>query len=221
MDIQTDISRKKNKLSIVINAAIIILEIIGFMISFADKGMTFIRFYTQDSNLIALVACIITVVCTVQSLHRSTAVPAWVRICKYIAVCCTTLTFLVVILILGPMMGSAHGYLFFLFGSSMLYHHFFCPVLIFISFVFLENGIILKKRHIIAAFIPTAVYAVITISLNITRTISGPYPFLRVHDQPLWMSFVWVAVILGTACLIAAVMRLLYNRAAPGTRAGG
>lgn len=200
------------KKTLTLNLAVVVLEIIGFALSLGKNGQSFVRFYTEDSNLLALAACAVTAVFAVRAISGHGAAPEWVRIFKYIALCCTTLTFVVVVLILGPMTGSVRGYLFFLFGSSMLYHHFLCPVLMFVSFVFFEKGPALQKKHIGAALVPTAIYAAVILTLNIAGSITGPYPFLRVYDQPLWMSCMWVAVIFGAACLIAACVRVVYNR---------
>lgn len=62
------------------------------------------------------------------------------------------------------------------------------------------------------ALIPTAVYAAVTIVLNILRLIEGPYPFLMVHQQTPLASVAWCATILLIAWLIAEVIRGMHNR---------
>ena len=44
------------------------------------------------------------------------------------------------------------------------------------------------------------------------RVVEGPYPFLRVYEQPVYMSIIWVIVILGSAYGIAFLLASLLNR---------
>jgi len=41
---------------------------------------------------------------------------------------------------------------------------------------------------------------------------NGPYPFLRVNEQPVYMSVLWVAVIMGGAYLLAWLILLASRR---------
>ena len=43
----------------------------------------------------------------------------------------------------------------------------------------------------------------IMLAANVARVYKGPYPFFYVYEQPLWVSGMWVVVILGGALLIA------------------
>ena len=57
--------------------------------------------------------------------------------------------------------------------------------------------------------IPPVLYAAVIVTLNLTRTVRGPYPFLLVYEQPVWASLLWAGVILGTAWLIALLLVLV------------
>lgn len=57
----------------------------------------------------------------------------------------------------------------------------------------------LNTKSAFTATIPTLIYAILLIILNIVGAVDGPYPFLRVMNQPLYMSFVWFIVIVGSA----------------------
>jgi len=51
--------------------------------------------------------------------------------------------------------------------------------------------------------IPTIIYAIISIILNILKVMDGPYLFLHVYNQPIYASVLWIIGILGGAYLIA------------------
>ena len=59
---------------------------------------------------------------------------------------------------------------------------------------------------------PTFVYAAIVLVLNFAKTLTGPYFFLEVYENPWYMSIVWVVVVLGMAALLSWLL-LLINRA--------
>ena len=56
------------------------------------------------------------------------------------------------------------------------------------------------------SLLPTAVYAVCSTTGNALKIMNGPYPFLRVYEQPLYMSVIWFVLILSLAYIIALVI---------------
>ncbi len=204
------LSKTKNRqvYSLIFNIAIVIMEIIGLILSIQQHGLDLFQFYTQDSNLLAMVASAICVVYTALGLKNgTTALPEWVKSLKYMATCCLAITFVVTVCVLSPLAGPG-AWKFMLFSGSMLYHHLLCPVAAFVSFVFLETDPVLSKKHIYYALAPTFLYAVITTTLNIARVMVGPYPFLMVYQQPWYISILWIFIILGTALLFSWVIYL-------------
>lgn len=190
-------------LAILFDIAVVILGVMGDILEVQRIGAGLFEFYTEDSNILAQIACAIHGIASVRLLLRKdNVIPTWMKILKYISVCCLTVTFLVVVLILAPM-NAPHGYSQMLLHGSMLYHHLLCPVIALISFFFFDTEPTLYRRSIVFAMIPTAVYAAVTIVLNIAKIIKGPYPFLFVYQQPVWMSVVWCVLILGIALGIA------------------
>jgi hypothetical protein len=163
-------------------------------------------FYTEDSNLFAMFVCAAMAVSTIISLKKHKDIPKYIQILKYMATCCLAVTFIVVIFILAPMIGE-NGFKIMLLGNSMLYHHLICPILAIISFVFFEATPPMNYKHTILAMIPTVIYAIITITLNILKIMAGPYPFLMVYNQPICMSIIWFSVILIGAYAIALILR--------------
>ena len=102
----------------------------------------------------------------------------------------------------------------------MLYTHTLCPLIAFFAFEIFAP----KKfgwRDVWMATGLTLVYGVVIVVLNILRVIEGPYPFLMVYKQPVVMSVVWIAVIVGGAYAVAwgLIVRKL-RKAKGGARKG-
>lgn len=134
---------------------------------------------------------------------------------KYMAACALSLTFLVVLFVLIPLAGWS-SFADKLFADTKLYHHFLCPVLTAVSFLWLEDYRDLTAKDAGFALIPTACYAVILTALNILRIADGPYPFLRVYNQPIYMSVIWGFIILGSAYAIARGLLAFNHKAMKG-----
>ncbi len=199
--------KKQRALDLALNLGLLALECAGAALSFRQSGWKMLIFYTEDSNLLSLAAC--AVWCFLL-LRRPAAPPRWARALKYMSVCCLTVTFVVVVTVLAPLTagGGAAGYRVMLTRGSMLFNHLLCPVLSFLTFTLLEREPPLSRRAVFAAVVPTALYAAVTTLLNALRVMEGPYPFLRVYEQPLWLSFVWAGAILGGAYLLARLIWL-------------
>lgn len=174
----------------IIPILLIILELIGTSMSLSH-GMTSLIYYTVDSNILNLISCI----CFVFFSEKQ-----WAKNLRYVATCCLTLTFLIVVFVLCPMEHSMK----LLYQGEQLYHHLLCPILSFVSFCFIEKPKDIKVSY---ALLPTLIYAVIMIFGNIINVVEGPYPFLMVHNQPIWASCLWTVVILGICLGIAKVVK--------------
>lgn len=200
-----DAGRRRLGIALSLNLLLVVFELIGFRLSFARNGFGLLQYYTEDSNLLALVVCALSAVYQFRCLRTGRALPSFVGTLKYIAVCCLTVTFLVVVFVLSPSVSAAGqpGFRLMLLTDSMLYMHLLCPVLAFVSFVFFDTLTLPAGRAVRIALIPTVIYAIISTALNIARVLYGPYPFLHVYEQPVWLSCVWIAVIVGGAGLIA------------------
>ena len=185
-------------------------------------GLAEIRFYTFDSNFIGMIASgILFLFLLTAFIHVSESIPKWVVILKYMATCSLAVTFLVVIFVLAPMYSDYYSslgksYAALLFGGSNLFMHFLCPVIAIFTVLFFDPSLdssekLFNKKPtpVIAAFIAvilTVIYAIITLTLNITGDLTGPYPFLMVHSQPVWASCLWVIAIFALAYLIAWIL---------------
>ena len=58
----------------------------------------------------------------------------------------------------------------------------------------------------------TIAYAIVFITLNILKVYEGPYPFLMVYKQPVYMSIIWFILIVGGAFGIGKLIMWIKNR---------
>ena len=56
------------------------------------------------------------------------------------------------------------------------------------------------------ALVPTILYGLYDLHGNITGTIDGPYPFMRVYDQTIQETLMWFTIILVTNLLYAFLL---------------
>ena len=204
-------SRLQKLLSVLANLAIVWMETKAIPLSWSGVHEQMFIFYTELSNLFAMAVCLVTAVCQLGAFVTGGEMPRPVRTLKYIVTSCLMMTFLTVVFVLAPMYGP-DGHYVMLLTSSMLYNH---PVVAFLSFVLLERSTPLPRRTVRRAMIPTLLYGSVVLAANIAKVYKGPYPFLYVYEQPVWMSCVWAVVILGSNYLIAlAVWKLAGGRRA-------
>ena len=193
-------------LSIALNLFIVWAEPIALPMSWDwGKEQMFI-FYTEDSNILSACICAMVAVGQLVCIFTGRELPRWLHTLKYIATCCLTMTFLTVVFVLGPMYEDGNGWYIMLFTDSMLYHHFLNPVMAILSLVLFERLPRLPLRQVWWALVPTILYGLYDLHGNITGTIDGPYPFMRVYDQTIQETLMWFTIILVTNLLYAFLL---------------
>jgi len=215
-DRRLSLSRWRLTAMIIVDLLMILLEFLALRSCWEDSRTGMFYYYTQDSNLLAMLVCILSVVtAAVLMIRGGRTIPRWLALLRLTATGCVTLTLLIAAFVLVPL--ESHGSLLllrmefvdFMLSGSMLYLHTVCPLLMIFSLLFLWGTSRLKLRHALLAVIPTILYGVILLRLNITGRYAGPYPFLYVHRQPVFMTVIWCAAIVGGTFLIMQGLRLL------------
>ena len=199
-------------IDLILNGLLFLFGIIGCVREYKREGIKITRYYTFDSNVLGMIAggCMfltlilglrenLSVGSVVIPISEAVLLPQWVMIFKYIATGCLTLTFLVVIFVLCPMMG---GYKEGLIKENLIYQHTLCPIIAIVSFLIFDPTLTFSWQAVIWAWIPTAIYAVVTIILNVLKLLEGPYPFLYVYRQPWYASVAWGIGIVGADFLM-------------------
>ena len=209
---KTKIKTDKNTTALALNVVLVVLGIIGFIRTITGLGYPAWEYYTQLSNYFALISATISVVFLLRNRKdKSKEIPKWVSILKYTSTLSLLVTFLVVVFILTPYCGKDIIIWIFFEGSNLFYHT-LCPIITFISFMFFESHKINGLKDNFRAVYFTIAYAIVFISLNILKVYEGPYPFLMVYKQPVYMSIVWFILIVGGAFGIGKGIMWLKNR---------
>lgn len=185
-----------------LDIAVVAGEVAGLVLATQENGWGQFVFFTQLSNYFLLVVTLIHL----YYLLKKEPVPRAVNRLKYIATCATTMTFVVAVAVLLPM--YRRPYITFLNGAN-LFQHTLCPILGFATLPFMAP---VTKRDSRLALIPTALYALVTVPLNYFRVLEGPYPFLKVRNQPWYMSILWLLAILLVSFIIAVLLRKICGK---------
>ena len=196
----------KRKISLIMNILIVILELIGFVLLFKNQGGIAFQYYTEDSNILLFITSLIFTI----HLFTNKKIPRWLSMLKYISTIGVTLTFLVVIFILAPMMNFNYSKM--LLDGALLYQHLLCPVLSIITFLFFDELGSYSKKDNITSLSLTVLYSIILVSLNILELVKGPYPFLMVRNQSVLMSMIWLIVLGIMVYGIAFILRKIYTK---------
>ena len=193
----------KKKISIGLNVLIIIVEIIGLILCYKELGINSFIYYTLLSNLFLLISCILY-------LFKNKIKSRVVDIMKFGSTLSVTVTFLVVLFILGP--NKDLTYHFLLLEGANFFYHLVCPVLGIITFLFFDDVKISGFKDVLGAFVFTVLYSIVILTLNIFKVIVGPYPFLRVYENPLFVSLLWIVILECGTILLGIGLEKLKNK---------
>lgn len=197
-----ELEKKRCILGIGIDFLIAFYGILGSVVEIYENGFIMLSYYTVLSNLFISAVCLLDIAYQIRELKDKKNSP-WIKRIKYFATCCMTITFMVVLLVLAPM-GGVQEYIRMFFEGPLKYQHTLCPILAVASFFAIDNyQSDFGKKTVVSSLIPTIIYAVVSTSLNIAKIMHGPYQFLYVYEQPVWMSFLYVVIIIGMAYMIA------------------
>ena len=203
----------KEKAAFKLNAIIAILETLGLIIAIKNNGIGIMGYYTQESNLILLIASLLYVIEYVKKKKVETYL---ILTLKYVATCLVAVTFFVVVLcfipICIPMMGFGKAVYAMLIRDANLFHHLLCPLLALMTYFIFEDELKPGFKESVYAMLPTLLYAIVSTSLNVAKVVEGPYPFLYVYEQPLIVSVLWFIAIPGGGWLFAWVLGRLKSK---------
>ena len=193
----------KQKIALLLNLASAGFQFYCTIFSCITRGLSGFQYYTLDSNIFAGISSILLVI----FLLTTKAVPAWVHKLRYFGTCCVTVTFVVVITLLVPMAGW-NTFSEMMFHENNLWMHTVCPLLCIFSFLFLEQEHTLKTKDVFLSIVPTIIYAIIAITLNVLGILDGPYFFLRVQVIGVLKVIMWIFVVSIIVFLISFLLKL-------------
>ena len=208
---------KKEKALFLGHFILLLLEVLVVLHAFSEEGWRTLRFYTTDSNCLCGIASLLYVIKSFPKLNsegkgvvsryfqknqKTSSIsaeekPSLITLLRFISTASLMVTFVVVLLVLGPENGYAHEFL----GGMRLYSHLICPFLSLFLFVIGEESV--PKKWIPYALYATLLYAIPLIILNATGQVSGPYSFLKIREQSLGKTMFWIVTILSGNAVLA------------------
>ena len=203
------------KTAIALNAAIVVMETWALAFSMAKNGpIENYVFYTQCSNLMGAISCLACMIAQIRQLRDGRPLGRGLRWFKFAGVCCTAMTFFVVLLVLLPMMENAGmpGWHFLYVDGSKSITHLVGPILIFFSYIFFEADRDMTILQSLVGLIFTLAYAAVAYICNYLLLWDGPYPFFQVWDMFLWQTLLWFVALCILAFAICQMPRLLGRR---------
>lgn len=208
---------KKIKISMFLNAVIVLLTIVASIIMFTGiKFMTgpdlvlestkigMFKFFTVDSNILMGITSLIFLIYGAKSLKdKRYKTPKKVYLLKLISTTAVTITFLVVFCYLGQI--SKGGMRSMLLNSNLLFH-LFIPVLSIISFIFFERNDKLSAKNALFGILPTLIYGTFYLINVLIHTQNGKvspiYDWYWFVQQGIWSTVIVVPVIFLISYLI-------------------
>ena len=173
-----------------------------------------LKYFTLDSNLFAAATALIAVYFEV--FHRGD-MPVWVRSIKLAGAVSVAVTFLTVVVYLGPRYGYRSMY-----AGVNLHLHLTAPLLAIVIFCALEGSHALSFRHTFLAVIPVLIYAAFylgNILINGVGSGAGTNDWYGLMYWGLSMAPVVVAVFASAAWILALILwacgRFTWSGSAP------
>ncbi len=149
-------------IDLILNISIVVLAMISFLyyqLPSSNKyyiGLSILRYFTMDSNiLVALSSLVIIPYNIINIKKKSLYLPPLLSLLKYVGTVSVMLTFLTVIIFLGPTQGFDIMYV-----NVSLFMHLVTPILALLSFVLTEKNN-LDERVTITSIIPMTIYGII------------------------------------------------------------
>ena len=147
--------KHQRNLSLVFDIAIAATAVAALIGCAQDNADTMWRYFTNLSNAFMALASLINIICAF--LDKDAAV---FRRVYYAATVAVSLTFMIVLVFLGPVHAASGGSYFFMFEGEFFFLHFLCPVLAFINCVFISRDKC-DIKDTFFAIIPVCIYGII------------------------------------------------------------
>lgn len=151
------------------DSIIIIFVIIGLILSFTSgegtlisKGIDNFKYYTVLSNVLCGVVALIRLICKKTSEK--------IRLLKYTAAGVVTVTFLTILLFLGPLYGYSNMY-----KNANLWFHLIIPIVALIDIYVTDAGPRFKIKTLFLTTIPTVIYGTVYLANNLINGV-GTWP---------------------------------------------
>ncbi len=175
-------------------------------------GWVSFRYFTMLSNVLAAIAAALVAAFDAKALiSDEEKLPRWVLILKYAGTVAVTLTFVTVVVFLGPMVEAmGHGY-FKLFQNENFFLHFLSPILAIISFVCFEQIENFKFTETLYGVIPTVLYSFAYLPMVVIGKENGGWPdfYMLTFGGHMWVVPISLIVMYGATFGLAVAERAI------------
>lgn len=198
---------KNNKLALGSNILLIVLAGLGLYFSIVDKNA--FLYYSDNAGMFALSSSIIYVIIVLAKKEPNFLCLAL----RYVSTACLVLTLVGTFYVATT---TGENYLDSFIKGSHLFNNLLCPIVSFVSFTMFEGDRRLnKKKTIWYALIPTVIYGIIMLVCNVSNTFTGPYSFMMVNDNPVYITVIVVLITLVLNYVIGRFLLLSNQKHAP------
>ena len=198
---------KNNKLALGSNILLIVLAGLGLYFSIVDKNA--FLYYSDNAGMFALSSSIIYVIVVLTKKE-----PNFLSLAlRYVSTTCLVLTLVGTFYVATT---TGENYLDSFIKGSHLFNNLLCPIVSFVSFTIFEGDRRLnKKKTIWYALIPTVIYGIIMLVCNVSNTFTGPYSFMMINDNPVYVTVVVFIVTIILNYVIGRFLLLSNQKHAP------
>lgn len=198
---------KNNKLALGSNILLIVLASLGLYFSIIDKNA--FLYYSDNAGMFALSSSIIYIIVILTKKE-----PNFLSLAlRYVSTACLLLTLVGTFYVATT---TGENYLDSFIKGSHLFNNLLCPIVSFVSFTLFEGDRRLnKKKTIWYALIPTVIYGIIMLVCNVTNTFTGPYSFMMINDNPVYVTVIVVIVTIVLNYVIGRFLLLSNQKHAP------
>lgn len=198
---------KNNKLALGSNILLIVLAGLGLYFSIVDKNA--FLYYSDNVGMFALSSSIIYVIIVLAKKEPNFLCLAL----RYVSTACLVLTLVGTFYVATT---TGENYLDSFIKGSHLFNNLLCPIVSFVSFTMFEGDRRLnKKKTIWYALIPTVIYGIIMLVCNVSNTFTGPYSFMMINDNPVYVTVVVFIVTIILNYVIGRFLLLSNQKHAP------
>ena len=198
---------KNNKLALGSNILLIVLAGLGLYFSIVDKNA--FLYYSDNAGMFALSSSIIYVIIVLAKKEPNFLCLAL----RYVSTTCLVLTLVGTFYVATT---TGENYLDSFIKGSHLFNNLLCPIVSFVSFTMFEGDRRLnKKKTIWYALIPTVIYGIIMLVCNLTNTFTGPYSFMMINDNPVYVTVIVFIVTIILNYVIGRFLLLSNQKHAP------
>lgn len=198
---------KNNKLALGSNILLIVLAGLGLYFSIVDKNA--FLYYSDNAGMFALSSSIIYVIVVLTKKE-----PNFLSLAlRYVSTTCFVLTLVGTFYVATT---TGENYLDSFIKGSHLFNNLLCPIVSFVSFTMFEGDRRLnKKKTIWYALIPTVIYGIIMLVCNVSNTFTGPYSFMMINDNPVYVTVIVFIVTIILNYVIGRFLLLSNQKHAP------